>query len=81
MIFCSCRNISDKTFVTHLRENFSGAVADPEVALESCTGCPKNCGKCYAIAEELVRDHNKRVATVRELSDSLPVLSKRSVEA
>lgn len=80
MIFCSCRAISDKEFVNHLRENFSGAVHDPEAALESCAGCPKNCGKCYDIASDLVREHNQRVETVRELSQSLPVL-KRPVEA
>lgn len=80
MIFCSCRNISDKDFTAHLRENFAGAVHDPEAALESCTGCKKNCGKCYEIASKLVLEHNQRVDTVREIAHSLPLV-KRVVDA
>lgn len=80
MIFCSCRNISDKDFVKHLTENFSDIVHDPEIALESCAGCPKNCGKCHSIADDLVKDHNRRVATVRKLSEALPAV-RRPVDA
>lgn len=72
MKLCICRDVSDKTFKTHLTEK-AEFVGCAETALSQCCGSPTNCGQCLDMADEIVDAHNRRVETVRTLEKSLPV--------
>jgi bacterioferritin-associated ferredoxin len=76
MKLCICRNISDKTFNQHLLDQ-AGTIACAEAALTQCSGDPTNCGKCLEMADEMVFSHNRRVETIRELQNTIPLPSEQ----